>query len=121
MGQDESTLALSSEHGGDTNSSSFTVGSHEEEPQKIVLCDTCDLKATYRCKIKCKELSDIYKYPDLTDYWFPQTRMIKENYIVAYVACDKCISENVKNVFTYKPEGWYESICMEDDYEDANM
>jgi len=122
MGQDESTLSpegtLVKRSSGDDEP---TGGSPEVSPTKKVMCDNCDSPATYRCKMKVGDLTKVRDYSYLMDYWVPQTRIVRGEYIVAYVGCDKCISESVKSVFTHKPEGWYEAVCMEDDYEEAQL
>lgn len=115
MGQEESTPSPSGNFvDGEGNLS-------ETMPERKTICDTCDLQATYRCKMRVKDLSKVRDYPYLMDYWVPQTRTIGGKYIVAYVGCDKCMSDTVKDIFTHKPEGWSESICMEDDYEEAHL
>lgn len=121
MGQDESTLTPGSTLVRDGSEGDLPVESPEAVSTKRVLCDNCDLPATYRCKMKCEDLSDVHKYPDIIDYWVPLTRIVQGKYIVAYMGCDTCIEENVKSVFIHKPEGWTETICMEDDYEDARV
>jgi len=90
-------------------------------PTERVLCEDCDVPATYRCKIKVDDLSEVRDYPDLMDYWVPQTRNVRGKYIVSYVGCQNCVTDKVKDIFTHKPEGWMETICMEDDYEDAKV
>lgn len=121
MGQDESTFSTEGvlERQADEAASVAMPGGMR--PTEWVLCEDCDAPATYRCKIRVDDLAKVRNYPKLMDYWIPQTRVVRGDYIVAYVGCEGCVTEEVKSIFTYKPEGWMETICMEDDYEDAKM
>lgn len=107
MGQDQSVEAEYQD----------TISVKQEKPQKVK-CPHCeDQIATYRCKILSENSSTVMKETDLIDFWDMRIREEQGEYIIVYLACNKCIIPEVKPYFTHHKKGWWDKIFVEDTYE----
>jgi len=95
----------------------------------LVRCPDCYTKgedeekvvATYRCRLALENMGDIHKYPKLLQYWNPPHMTEDGLYHILYVACDNCILEELKDVFTAYPDGWTQTSHEKVMYELANI
>lgn len=82
----------------------------------LVKCK-CDSKATYRFAIKvplgAEQKSFVKTYFALKKY----SSGVYENREI-FLGCEKCVTEEDKQYFTYHPEGWTVGVCPATDFED---
>ncbi len=93
----------------------------EKQPKKVMCPHCMTTVATYRCKQRMDNMSDILKYKDLVPFWDNQLRAQKGMYIVVYMGCETCMTEEAKPSFTHFQEGWDDAFFVEDTYEMANV
>ncbi len=93
----------------------------EKQPKKV-MCPHCMVTmATYRCKMMLDDMSGILQYKDLGPIWDTQLRAQKGIYIVVYIACETCMTEQAKPCFTHLEDGWEDAFFVEDTYEMAKL
>ena len=105
MGQEESTAARDE-------------SVPESEEVFLVKCPHCKREqATYRCRRVVEEMSGIYNQDEMLPYWKPCFFIEDGDYHLSYIACENCITEEMKRVFTHHPEGWKEKVTTNTVYE----
>jgi len=100
--------------------------SEEEKEDSLVMRPHCfqdnkDAMATYRCRLYLEGMEQLYSYPKLLRFWKPPFMVKGCLYHISYLACDRCITEDVKPFFTHYPDGWIEKSNEEVMYELAKL
>lgn len=74
--------------------------------------------ATYRCEYITNEYLDNEApraYPQLRKYWRSTSGSLGQCY--QYIGCEKCMTEDMKPLFTYHSNGWKSHCKVHTDYE----
>ena len=87
-----------------------------------VIC-RCNHSATYRCRYNGQThgFGNVPGHPLLKPYWGGDSYGGPGNQHSNFIACDKCITDEVILYFTHIPNGWNENIKYSEQYEDIKL
>ena len=106
------------------------MGNKQEKPDQREHCRCHGSIAKYRCSVFASygiemNIKGVKGYEILTPYFRSSTGPFKENEqwgdIYQYVACEKCINNDVYPYFTYIAEGWEQNPKNFIEYERPNI
>ena len=101
-------------------SASSRVPIRDEKEYTTVFCH-CGRKATYRCEWQPDDVVFAIRpapvdHPALESYWSASTMFTHQ-----YVACDKCITDEIRGLMIHHPNGWKEHAKEHIHYEKIKL